>query len=450
MAKTLDTGQIEIEKGDTLYDIYGADWKTKSDYTGDPTKLQIGTILPGLQSSTIPTDTLSGSSSLVKLGEPEIAKPPLIVNDTQFSPVEDPMKWAKDYMGTLKETYPVPPSGAEAYTKAYGPTDTPEQIAQKEQAVKASTDKINALNAQIQGIMNTATQAQLTLESQAAGKDITSTFLGRQQQEISRQSAIQVLPLQTQVLTEQATLTGNTALLEQAQGKIDTYFKYQQQNAENQYDYQQKIIDKFFDFATEQEKTKLANLKDERNKEFQLASANRSDQNTWAISATENGQGVLAGQIMALDATSDTFQQDLARLAEQIKEKAKAASIPTIKSGGLVIAESNVATAQQQLDTSRGQSYQNEKGETITPTGVDAQYVNSALYLQMLDAWKKDGGLEQDFFTQFPPKNYLNPNDASVPTYIREKLSKPTEEETDTEALTKAIKELNKPWWQFW
>lgn len=103
---------------------------------------------------------------------------------------------------------------------------------------------------------------------------------------------------------------------------------------------------------------------------------------------------------------------------------------PVINSGNLKVGEGTIAQGQSSLDASRGQAYQNEKGETITPPASD-KYANSALYLQMLDAWKKDGGLEQDFFKQYPPKNYLNPNDGSVPQYIRDMLKKPTEESGD-------------------
>jgi hypothetical protein len=46
MAKQLADGRIQIEKGDTLYSIYGPNWKQLSGYAGDPTKLQIGTVLP--------------------------------------------------------------------------------------------------------------------------------------------------------------------------------------------------------------------------------------------------------------------------------------------------------------------------------------------------------------------------------------------------------------------
>ena len=44
--KILLDGKIQVEKGDTLFGIYGPDWKKLSGYTGDPTKLPIGTILP--------------------------------------------------------------------------------------------------------------------------------------------------------------------------------------------------------------------------------------------------------------------------------------------------------------------------------------------------------------------------------------------------------------------
>lgn len=46
MAINLPDKQIKIEGGDTLYNIYGQNWKQLSGYVGDPTKLQIGTILP--------------------------------------------------------------------------------------------------------------------------------------------------------------------------------------------------------------------------------------------------------------------------------------------------------------------------------------------------------------------------------------------------------------------
>ena len=45
MAQYIGNGQIKIEPGDTLYGIYGSDWRNLSGYTGDPTKLPTGTVL---------------------------------------------------------------------------------------------------------------------------------------------------------------------------------------------------------------------------------------------------------------------------------------------------------------------------------------------------------------------------------------------------------------------
>ena len=58
MPKTLPDGKIEVEKGDTLWDIYGSDWKNASGYSGDPKKLKIGSVLPAVQKKD-PVSTLS-------------------------------------------------------------------------------------------------------------------------------------------------------------------------------------------------------------------------------------------------------------------------------------------------------------------------------------------------------------------------------------------------------
>lgn len=89
--------------------------------------------------------------------------------------------------------------------------------------------------------------------------------------------------------------------------------------------------------------------------------------------------------------------------------KATPPPVSTIKSGSLSIPSSTIAAGQSKLDASRG---------------TDG-YANTDLYLQMLNAWKKDGGLEQDFFTKYPPKNYLNPSEGAgsiMPAYIKAKL----------------------------
>ena len=53
MSKVLSDGRIQVEAGDTLSGIYGANWKQLSGYTGDPTTLPIGTILPAKQAGSL-------------------------------------------------------------------------------------------------------------------------------------------------------------------------------------------------------------------------------------------------------------------------------------------------------------------------------------------------------------------------------------------------------------
>ena len=42
-----------VKQGDRLETLYGKDWKKLSGYTGDPTKLQVGTVLPDLPTSSV-------------------------------------------------------------------------------------------------------------------------------------------------------------------------------------------------------------------------------------------------------------------------------------------------------------------------------------------------------------------------------------------------------------
>lgn len=76
MAKTLPDGRIQVEPGDQLQAIYGSNWKALSGYTGDPTKLQVGTILPAKPAGSLGGSLNTGvteektlpSTSLDKLG----------------------------------------------------------------------------------------------------------------------------------------------------------------------------------------------------------------------------------------------------------------------------------------------------------------------------------------------------------------------------------------------
>ena len=48
-----EDGTYTAEKGDTLWGLYGSDWKEKSGYEGDPTKLQVGDVVGKQKTTTI-------------------------------------------------------------------------------------------------------------------------------------------------------------------------------------------------------------------------------------------------------------------------------------------------------------------------------------------------------------------------------------------------------------
>lgn len=336
------------------------------------------------------------------------------LNEKTTSAIPDSMKY---YMDSLEKA----PSGAEQYIKQYGAVATPEEIQAKEAVKTEASSKLKALETQLSGITASAEQAKLQLEQNAGNKDVTSTFLGRQQADIDRRAAIQSLPLQTQILAQKAIVTDNAELLKNAQDKLDKYFSLIREDDKNTMDYNNELKSKIYEYMTAEEKTQADEKEKQETRDYNTSVNNLNQAQTWATTAISQGQGDLAGQIMALDPKSKDYQVKLGELAKQIKAKPTTTG-NTIKSGSLVIPESSIAAGQQVLDATRGNKYTNEKGEEITPTGVDAQYVNSKKYLEMLQAWKDDRGLEQDFFTNYPPKNYLNPNDQSIPSYLRDKL----------------------------
>lgn len=84
------------------------------------------------------------------------------------------------------------------------------------------------------------------------------------------------------------------------------------------------------------------------------------------------------------------------------KPKAAPASA-TYKSGSLVIPKAKLTEGEQALETSRG-----EDG-----------YVDPAVYKGLYDDWIAEGGLLKDFLTNFPPKNYVNPVNNTLPPTLR-------------------------------
>ena len=224
-----------------------------------------------------------------------------------------------DYLGAST----APPSTADAYTAAYNASP-----------VAADQQTVNDLTAQLNSAVAEAGVANQTLESQAGGKDVTTDFLGKQQQEVTRQSAIKILPIQAQLAAAQGNLTF-------AQTQLDTTFKLKSQDQTDQYNYQQKLRDAVFQFATDEQKAVLTAQQNVDDHNFTLEQNNLNNAQAIATTAIDNGHADIAAAILKLDPASPTYNSDVANLAAKITLKPASTSSTT----GVSTADYNLGLA---------------------------------------------------------------------------------------------------------
>lgn len=314
----------------------------------------------------------------------------------------------KKYLEGEKPTDP-----SKTYESLYqtaGIEEKTQDVLEKEKAVKSAQNELNLIQAQLKGITDEATAENLKLEQQGAA--ITTGGLARSQQANIREKAIQALPLQAQALVAQAKIAstqGDQELsqktLELAQDKLNTAFKLQSDYEDRLFNYNKELRDRVWEYADkkQQEKLQAQQLADTRAYNEKRDLINNAQTVANGLLDT---QPDLAAKISAIDWSKSGAQNEFARLQGQVKVNSTTPTGKTIKSGNLIIPESDIAEGQTGLEQARG----------------DDGYVYTPLYLQMLQKWIDKKGLAQDFFSQYPPKNYLNPNDASVPKWIRDKL----------------------------
>jgi hypothetical protein len=212
--------------------------------------------------------------------------------------------WAKKYADEL----PTPPNPTDIYNQAQQGAG----LDAKTQATIQAQQALDTTNAELARINAEAQVAQRTLESQASGKDVTTAFLGRQQQEVARQAVIRALPLQAQALAQQAVLTGNQNLLKAAQDKIDLNYKLQMDYAISKYNYDTNKNNRAYEFATEDQKAKLIQKQREDDRKFQLERDKASrDHDIYMEQIKPKGGGLTEYQQMqAFLNVSNKFQAD--------------------------------------------------------------------------------------------------------------------------------------------
>lgn len=198
-------------------------------------------------------------------------------------------------------------------------------LEEKQNAVIASKKNLEMLNAQLQGITDTATAQNLEMEKQAATGGMNSPlFLSRQQAENSRQAAIASLPLQAKILAAQAQYTADNDTLLAAQNKVDKLFDIKSRYEERQQEYNQKLITSVFDYASDEQKAQLEAKAAGDKQAYEERQSKLKTAQEYAKMAIQNGQGEVAGLLMELDASDPEFQSKLARYTSQIQDDSAA------------------------------------------------------------------------------------------------------------------------------
>jgi hypothetical protein len=150
---------------------------------------------------------------------------------------------------SLFEQNPAPDNAA-----LYKKLEKKNQLRQKEQDVNNYTSTLN-------GIVAKSQADQLSVTGQ--GRGIPEVIIGGQQAQIAKEAAIQALPVAAQLAAAQ----GN---LELAQQHVNTMFNILSKDAENKWQFKNKLIDTVITFATEGERNRLDQLKTKAAQDFQI------------------------------------------------------------------------------------------------------------------------------------------------------------------------------------
>jgi hypothetical protein len=227
---------------------------------------------------TVNSDVLSGSQSLVNLPTKTPQTYPTIT--PPVTPDADPLKnMLEQYIGAGEA--PDPNALEKKYSQDYassGIDNIQNTVNAGNNAVTQEQANLSAINAQIQGIVDESTKAQLQLEKGGGfGGGGTSSYLSSEANKIAKEAAIRSLPLQSLALASQAriqALQGNlqaqNTLLTQAKERVDKLFSIQVQDLENQTNYNKELGSKIWSYMDSSEKKQWETKQKQEDRDFQL------------------------------------------------------------------------------------------------------------------------------------------------------------------------------------
>lgn len=203
----------------------------------------------------------------------------------------------KSFVDTIKEItglYKAPVDTSSIYQQLQNET----QIQAKQQAVNNLSAQLNAITAKSQA-------DQLSVTGQ--GRGIPEAIIGGQQAQISKEAAIQALPIQAQLAYAQ----GN---LQMAQENLNTLFKIRSEDAIAQTNQYNKLVDMSYDIFSKAEQRQIDSIKADRATNLSILNNATNNAQSIASNLFKSGNVSLASQITGLkqpDPASPTFQSDL-------------------------------------------------------------------------------------------------------------------------------------------
>lgn len=184
-------------------------------------------------------------------------------------------------------------------------------LREQERMLRPKEKAVNSLTAQLNTITANRDAEMLALEGQ--GRGVTESIIGGQQAQISREAAIQAMPIQAQLAVAQADL-------DSARSYASQLFQAQSQDALAKYNYQKELNSSIYNFLDSQEKARLAKTEKEQDRKFQVEQANRSTLKQLAMQAIDNGQSALAAEIMRGNPASETFDADFGDYVSRLRK----------------------------------------------------------------------------------------------------------------------------------
>lgn len=220
------------------------------------------------------------------------------------------------------------------FTKFLAQTEKPESLSSlyesereksglgaKEQAVVESQKQLDLLNAQMAGLQAEATGAPIQIQQESEGRGRTAAGVRPLETARLRDIALRSLPLQSQILAQQAVVTGNQGMLRLAQDRLDTLFTIKSKDIENDYDYRKELRNRVYDYATAKEKEKLDALQKVDDKKYEESKNRLNLINEWSKTAFANNQSTLIGELAGLDPKDPNFQTKLSAITAKLQPK---------------------------------------------------------------------------------------------------------------------------------